>query len=197
MRISTRLSHRRTQPLGKMLLVAFALAGLVSATALAAPTGTMGPTNTPAPHNMTAPDAPFGVDGKNVALKTYLGHPLVVWEVTTWCGSCKAGLKILEQHQAEIDKSDVTFLVLRDYKDGGYPGPSMHKFAKQVAPSLLNDPHFIIGSDTKALFDLYNPHHYVDVYQIIAPDGHIAVISSDIPVTFDKIANFIKPKAGS
>lgn len=197
MRISTGPTHRRSQPLGKMLLAAFALVGLVSATAVAAPTGTMGPTNTPTPRNMTAPDAPFRVDGKNVELKAYLGHPLVVWEVTTWCGSCRAGLKILEEHQAEIDKSDVTFLILRDYKDGGYPGPSMHKFVEKVAPKLLNDSHFVIGSDTKTLFDLYNPHHYVDVYQVIASDGHIAVVSSDIPVTFDKLANFIKPKVGS
>ncbi|HQT62684.1 MULTISPECIES: peroxiredoxin [unclassified Acidiphilium] len=191
------LLHRRFLPLGKPLLGALALTGLVSAAAVAGPTGKMGPTNVPAPQNMTAPNAPFTVDGKSVELKTYLGHPLVVWQVTTWCPSCKAGLKIFAQHQAEIDKSDITILVLRDYKNGGYSGPSMHNFIEQAAPTLLHDSHFVIGDDTKALFDLYNPHKFVDVYQVIAPDGHVAVVSSTPSATFGKIERFIKPKTGS
>jgi hypothetical protein len=31
---------------------------------------------------------------------------------------------------------------------------------------------------------------------VIAPDGHIAVVSSTPPATFDKIESFIKPKTG-
>ena len=178
-------------------LLAGAVLGLASATAIAAPMGKMGPTNAPTPQNMVAPNAPFTVDGKNVELKTYLGHPLVVWQVTTWCPSCKAGLKTFAQHQAEIDNSDITILVLRDYQNGGYPGPSMHQFVEQAASKLLNDPHFVIGDDTKALFDLYNPHKFVDVYQVIAPDGHVAVVSSTPSATFNKIDGFIKPKTGS
>jgi thiol-disulfide isomerase/thioredoxin len=189
--------HHRCHPLGKSLLAAVALAGLSAATAVAGPTGKMGPTNAPVPQNMTAPNAPFTVDGKTVELKTYTGHPLVVWQVTTWCPSCKAGLRIFAQHQAQIDKSDMTILVLRDYKNGGYSGPSMHKFVEQTAPKLLNDRHFVIGDDTKALFDLYNPHKFVDVYQVIAPDGHVAVVSSTPSATFGKIERFIKPKTGS
>ena len=191
------LLHRRFLPLGKPLLAALAFTGLASATAFAGPTGKMGPTSAPAPQDMTAPNAPFIVDGKSVELKTYMGHPLVVWQVTTWCPSCKAGLRTFAQHQAEIDKSDMTILVLRDDKNGGYSGPSMHQFVEQAAPKLLNDPHFVIGDDTKALFDLYNPHKFVDVYQVIAPDGHVAVVSSTPSATFGKIASFIKPKTGS
>ncbi|KDM65698.1 MULTISPECIES: peroxiredoxin [unclassified Acidiphilium] len=181
---------------GTALLASVVFLGLASATAMAAPTGKMGPTNAPAPQNMAARNAPFTVGGKNVELKTYLGHPLVVWQVTTWCPSCKAGLKTFAQHQAQIDKSDITIIVLRDYKNGGYqPDASMHKFVEEVAPKLLNDPHFVIGEDTKALFDLYNPHHYIDVYQVIAPDGRIAVDSSTPSATFGKIERFIQPKA--
>jgi hypothetical protein len=73
----------------------------------------------------------------------------------------------------------------------------MRKFAESTAPSLLNDPYFVFGEDTKALFDLYNPQKYVDVYQVIAADGHIAVVSSTPSATFDKIESFIKAKAGS
>jgi thiol-disulfide isomerase/thioredoxin len=189
--------HHRSPPHGKTLIAALAFLGLASATAAAAPTGKMGPTNVPAPQNMVAPNAPFTVDGQSSELKTYMGHPLVVWQVTTWCPSCRAGLETFAQHQAEIDKSDITILVLRDYQNGGYPGPGIRKFAEQVAPKLVNDPHFVFGEDTKALFDLYNPHHFIDVYQVVAPNGHVAVVSSTPSVTFDKIARSIKPKAGS
>lgn len=189
--------NRRLQPLGKTLLAAFALVGLASATAIAGSPGKMGPTDTPVPQHVLAPNAPLIVNGKRVALKSYMGHPLVVWQVTTWCPSCKAGLGTFAQHQAQIDKSDMTVLVLRDYKNGGYPGPSMHTFVKQSAPTLLNDPHFVIGDDTKALFDLYNPRKFIDVYQVIAADGHVAVVSSTPSATFDKIETFIKPKNGS
>jgi thiol-disulfide isomerase/thioredoxin len=189
--------HYRRLALGKTLLAALVLTGLAAATAAAAPKGKMGPTNAPAPQDLVAPNALFTVAGKSAELKTYIGHPLVVWQVTTWCPSCKAGLRTFAEHQAEIDKSDMTVLVLRDYQNGGYAGPSMHKFVEQTAPKLLNDPHFVIGDDTEALFDLYNPHKFVDVYQVIAPDGHVAVVSSTPSVTFDKIQRFIKPKSGS
>jgi thiol-disulfide isomerase/thioredoxin len=188
---------RTNTPRGTAVLAGAVFLGLASATAMAAPSGKMGPTNAPVPQNVAAPNAPFIVDGKNVELKTYMGHPLVVWQVTTWCPSCKAGLETFAQHQAEIDKSDITILVLRDYQNGGYPGPSIRKFAEPVALKLLNDPHFVFGDDTKALFDLYNPHKFVDVYQVIAPDGHVAVVSSTPSATFDKIEGFIKPKIGS
>lgn len=178
-------------------MAALVLAGLAAATAAAAPKGKMGPTNAPTPQDVAAPNAPFTVEGKSVELKTYMGRPLVVWQVATWCPSCKAGLRTFAEHQAEIDKSDMTVLVLRDYRNGGYPGPGMHKFVEQTAPKLLNDPHFVIGDDTKTLFDLYNPHNFVDVYQVIAPDGHVAVVSSTPSASFGKIQRFIKSKSES
>lgn len=197
MTTANNVDDHRSLPRRKTLFATLALLGVGAVPAGAAPTGKMGPTNAPAPQNTVAPNAPFTLDGKSAELKTYIGHPLVVWQVTTWCPSCKAGLETFAQHQAEIDQSDITILVLRDYQNGGYPGPGMHQFVEQTAPKLLNDPHFVIGDDSKALFDLYNPHHFIDVYQVIAPDGHIAVVSSTPSATFDKIKRFIKPKTGS
>ena len=197
MRTSNSSMHHRARWFSKVLLTPLILAGLASAPALATPTGKMGPTTAPTPQDVAAPNAALMVAGKRVALKSYMGHPLVVWQVTTWCPSCKAGLKVFARHQAQIDKSDMTVLVLRDYRNGGYPGPGMHKFVEQTAPKLLNDPHFVFGNDTKTLFDLYNPHKFVDVYQVIAPDRHIAVVSSTPSVTFGKIEHFIKPKNGA
>jgi len=182
---------------GTILLAGAVFLGLTSASAVAQPKGQMGPTDVPTPQNMAAPNAPFTVDGKNVELKTYFGHPLVVWQVATWCKSCESGLETFANHLVEIGKSDAMIIVLRDYGNGGYPGPGIREFTNQVAPQLLSNPHFVFGEDTKELFDLYNPHHYVDVFLVIAPDGHIALVSSTPSTTFDKIDGFIKPKTGS
>lgn len=185
----------RLRALGGIIVIALTLAGLATATASAAPKGTMGPTNAPVQQGTMAPNAPFHTGGHIAELKDYMGHPLVVWQVTTWCPSCRAGLETFARHQAQIDKSDITIIVLRDYKNGGYPGIGIRKFAEQVAPKLVNDPHFVFGEDTKALFDLYNPRHFIDTYEVITPNGHVAVVSSAPSATFDKIESFITPKA--
>ncbi len=142
-----------------------------------------------------APDAPFTtVDGKVVQLDAYKGHPVIVWQVTTWCPSCAAGLRTFADHQTQIDHSDLTVLVLRDYDNGGYPGPGMRDFAKSVAAPLLDDPHFVFGEDTLALFERYNPGKFVDIYQVIAADGRVRLASSSPSATFGKIEAFLRPR---
>ncbi|HUZ73778.1 MAG TPA: oxidoreductase [Stellaceae bacterium] len=178
------------------LSVAVLMVAMAAATAWASPTGKMGPMNAPPPHNELAPDAPFLVHGNKVYLQSLKGQPIMVWQVTTWCPSCRAGLETLAQHKSLIDNSKLKIIVLRDYKNGGYPGDDMEKFAEDVAPALLHDPHFVFGEDTETLFKLYNPRHYIDVYQLIAPNGQVAVRSSTPSATFDKIEHFIKTKAG-
>lgn len=170
-----------------------ALAGLLAlpAFATAAPSGVMGPKNAPNPTDRTAPAASFISNGKTVTLASFKGHPVMLWQVATWCGSCRAGLRTFAANKALIDKSALRIIVLRDYQNAGYPGPSMHKFVEQAAPSLLNDPHFVFGDDTKALYTRYNPHHYVDVYELITADGNIKTTSSTPSATFGKIKAFL------
>lgn len=149
------------------------------------------------PATERAANAPFLAHGATVYLQSFKGQPLMLWQVATWCPSCRAGLATMAQHQSLIDSSNLKIIVLRDYKNGGYSGEGMTKFVEDAAPTLLHDPHFVIGKDTETLFKLYNPHHYVDVYQLIEPNGHIAAISSTPSVTFSKIARFIKSQAKS
>lgn len=158
----------------------------------AAPSGVMGPKNTSVRSGQKAVDAPFLSRGHTIRIGTYRGHPLMIWEVATWCGSCRAGLKAFADHQALIDKSDLKILVLRDYKNGGYPGITIRKFAKEVAPRLLGDPHFVFGNATQALATAYNPRHYVDIYQLVTQSGKIAAVSSTPSVTFKRIETFVQ-----
>lgn len=165
--------------------------------ALAAPKGTMAPMNGQGPSNERAAGAPFLVNGKTMNLESFRGQPVMVWQVATWCGSCAVGLKTMAQNLALIDASNLKVIVLRDYKNGGYPGDDMGKFVAANAPALLHDPHFLIGEDTEELFKRYNPHHYVDVYYLIGSNGQIAAVSSAPSMTFDKIKQFIKAEGKS
>lgn len=176
------------------ILVAVAVA---APPAWAGPKGTMAPMNAPTPSQEHVGDAPFLAHGKTMNLHSFNGQPIMLWQVATWCGSCAVGLQTMAQNLALIDASNLKIIILQDYKNGGYPGDDMEKFVAANAPALLHDSHFIIGEDTEELFNRYNPHHYIDVYHLIEPDGHIAVISSAPSATFDKIEQFIKAKAKS
>lgn len=172
-----------------MLLAGSAVPVMAGAPSAASPTPTV------ATPGQLAPNAPFTtVNGKVVQLDAYKGHAVIVWQVTTWCPSCAAGLRTFAHHQARIDHSDVTVLVLRDYDNGGYPGPGIRAFASSVAAPLLKDPHFVFGEDTKALFDRYNPRKFVDIYQVIAADGHVRLASSSPSATFGRIEAFLRPR---
>lgn len=182
--------------LGSLSAVVVALVAAVPS-AWAAPNGTMAPTNGPAPSNERAAAAPFLVNGKTMNLRSFKGQPVMVWQVATWCGSCAVGLKTMAQNQGLIDASNLKIIVLRDYKNVGYPGDDMEKFVAANAPALLHDAHFIIGEDTEELFKRYNPHHYVDVYTLIGSNGQIAAVSSAPSMTFDKIKQFIDAEGKS
>ena len=176
-------------------LIAFLLLAGSAAPAVAVAATIARPAPPVATLGQLAPDAPFTtVNGEVVQLDAYKGHPVIVWQVTTWCPRCDAGLRTFADHQAQIDRSDITVLVLRDYRNGGYPGPGMRDFAKSVAAPLLEDPHFVFGEDTKALFDRYNPRKFVDIYQVITADGRVRLTSSSPSATFGKIEAFLRPR---
>jgi thiol-disulfide isomerase/thioredoxin len=192
------MARRQTAKFEAWSLPAAVLAtAIAAAAAWAAPTGKMGPMSSPPPANQVAANAPFLVRGDKVDLQSFKGQPIMLWQITTWCPSCRAGLVMMAQHKSLIDGSKLKIIVLRDYKNGGYPGDDMKTFVEKAAPTLLQDPHFVFGEDTETLFKLYNPRHYIDVYQLIAPNGHIAVVSSTPSATFDKIEHFIKTEAKS
>ena len=163
--------------------------------AMAAPSGIMGPQNPPPVADLTAPATNFMSNGKAIAMTTFKGHPVMLWQVATWCGSCRAGLQIFAENKALVDKSNLIVIVLRDYKNGGYPGISIADFAQQAAPSLMHDPHFVFGDDTQELYTLYNPKHFVDVYDLIGADGKIKTVSSAPSATFNKIRHFMTAEA--
>ena len=176
---------RRVIPLIRRLLVAFLLPPVAIAAAQCRPP--TGKTLARLPAGLT-----FMQAGKPVAVKTYDGRKLMIWQVATWCSSCAAGLRILARHRAEIDAADARVLILRAYKNGGYPGIGIKAFARKAAPALLRDPHFIFGDDTKPLFVRTNPLHEVDFYQLVAANGRVVATDSAPSASWSTIAAFLK-----
>jgi len=138
------------------------------------------------------PEASFTtLQGKTQTLGAYRHRKLMVWEVASWCGSCAAGLRVMQQHAAELKKAGVTVILLQVYKNGGYPGASMHDLVKRFAPKLLSASNWVIGIANADFAKIYNPGHYADIYYLIDPDGKVAAIQSAPGSTYPTIRRFI------
>lgn len=139
------------------------------------------------------PEASFtSLHGKTQTLGAYRHRKLMVWEVATWCGSCVAGLRAMQQHAPELQMAGVTVILLQVYKNGGYPGPSMHDFVKRFAPKLLSAPNWVIGTANADFSKTYNPKHYADIYYLIDPDGQVTAIKGAPGSTFGTIKQFME-----
>src|SRR5487761_326568 len=73
----------------------------------------------------TAPAATFMSQGKSVSLAAYHGQKVMLWLFSTWCPSCQAGLAACAQEQKTLATGHVHLIVLENYQNGGYSGPSM------------------------------------------------------------------------
>lgn len=143
------------------------------------------------PHSLV-PQASFTtIQGKTQMLGAYRHRKLMIWEVATWCGSCVAGLRAMQQHALELRMAGVTVILLQVYKNGGYPGATMHDFVKQFAPNLLNSPGWVIGTTNADFSKIYNPKHYADIYYLIDADGKVAAIDSAPGSSFPTIKRFM------
>lgn len=131
------------------------------------------------------------LQGKTRTLGAYRGRKLMVWEVATWCGSCVAGLRAMQQHALELQMANVTVILLQVYKNGGYPGMSIHDFVKRFAPALLGMPNWVIGTANADLSKTYNPRHYADIYYLINADGQVAAVNGAPASSFSIIRRFM------
>ena len=138
------------------------------------------------------PDASFTtLQGKTQTLGAYRNRKLMVWEVATWCRSCIAGLRAMQRHALELQMADITIILLRVYKNGGYPGLSIHDFVKRFAPGLLDAPNWVMGTANANFSKIYNSRHYPDIYYLINRQGKVIAVSSAPGATFATIRKFM------
>lgn len=138
------------------------------------------------------PSAAFQtVDGRTLSTDSFKGKPTMLWLLSTWCGSCAAGLKAMAAKEPELESTGLRVVVLRNYKNGGYPGMSTGDFVKQVL-STPPPKDWIFGQASMQLDQVFNGRHYPDIYFLIGADGRIRSVDSAPSATIDRILAFAR-----
>ena len=141
-----------------------------------------------------APDTYFYSNSKKVYVKSFESKRVMLWLFSTWCPSCIAGFNALAEKQPELKKDKFTIIVLRNYKNGGYPGPTVTEFAKKYGEKLLNADNWVFGEASKDLESKYNSKGYPDIYFLINEKGIITNINGSPAATLDDILSFAGKK---
>lgn len=140
-----------------------------------------------------APAAPYTTAGGQTRSTAQLkGHKTMVWLLSTWCGSCAAGLQAMADHADQIEKAGLHVVVLRNYQNGGYPGMDIRSFVDRVAPKLLKEPGWTFGKASMQLDYAYNRRHYPDIYFLINASGQVQAVNGAPAATMDRILRFAR-----
>ncbi|MDE2091820.1 MAG: redoxin domain-containing protein [Gammaproteobacteria bacterium] len=140
----------------------------------------------------TAPVATFMSQGKSMSLDAYRGQKVMLWLFSTWCPSCQAGLAALAQEQKTLAAGRVHLIVLENYQNGGYSGPSMQDLMNQYASAVKAAPNWTIGNATEKLAAVYNAKAYPDIYYLIGADGKIEAVGSAPSASMNEILAFTR-----
>lgn len=141
-----------------------------------------------------APDTYFYVNSKKVHIKSFEGKKVMLWLFSTWCPSCISGFSALAEKQPELKKDNLTIIVLRNYKNGGYPGPTVTEFAEEYGKDLLKAENWVFGEASEDLENKYNSKNYPDIYYLINEKGKITKVNGAPAATLDGILNFAGKK---
>ncbi len=139
-----------------------------------------------------APAATFLSQGKSVSLAAYHGQKVMLWLFSTWCPSCQAGLAALAQEHKTLAAGGVHLIVLENYRNGGYSGPSMQQLLNQYAGAVKGAPNWTIGAATQELANVYNVKSYPDIYYLIGADGKIETVGSAPSASMNRILTFAR-----
>lgn len=137
-----------------------------------------------------APSATFTSGGQAIPLTTYRRHKTMLWLFSTWCPSCSAGLAALAKEQEALKAGGVQVVVLENYQNGGYTGPTMAQLITQRAGAVRSARNWTVGVATQQLASVYNPKNYPDIYYLIGADGKIMNIGSAPSASMQKILAF-------
>lgn len=139
-----------------------------------------------------APNVTFLSQGKSASLAAYRGQKVMLWLFSTWCPSCQAGLAALAQQQNVLAAGSVHLIVLENYQNGGYSGPTMQALVNQYASAVKGASNWTIGNATQELAAVYNAKSYPDIYYLIGTNGKIETVGSAPSASMSKILRFAR-----
>jgi thiol-disulfide isomerase/thioredoxin len=143
---------------------------------------------------VAAPDAPFESQARQYSIAEFKGHKVMLWLLSTWCPSCSVGMQALVEKQPQLQQAGLTILALKNYQNGGYPGPSMDAFVEQFGGSLRQAPNWIFGDASQKLAAEYNARNYPDIYFLIDEQGMVQAVNGAPSATLDTIMSFAAGK---
>ncbi len=111
-------------------------------------TGTTAFAHLPLRPGSRAPQAVFLSGGRPVSLAAYHGRKVMLWLFSTWCPSCKAGLKTLPRKQKQFLAGHLHLIILENHDNGGYSGPSLSEMKNRYAKRILGAPNWTFGHAT-------------------------------------------------
>lgn len=70
-----------------------------------------------------APDAAFETGTQSIPISSLRGKKTMLWLLSTWCGTCAQGVLGLAKAEPDLARAGIQILALRNYRNGGFPGP--------------------------------------------------------------------------
>ena len=139
---------------------------------------------------IAAPDAPFESQAQQYSIAQFKGRKVMLWLLSTWCPSCGVGMQALVEKQPQLQQLGLTVLALKNYENGGYPGPSLDAFVERFGGSLRQAPNWIFGDVSRELAAKYNARNYPDIYFLIDEQGMVQAVNGAPSATMDTIMTF-------
>ncbi len=170
--------HKKLYLLGGAVLIAVILGAWALSSSSA---------RTPLKVGDTAPNFIFTtLDGSPSNLRAYIGHPVVLWWIATWCTSCQDGTRLFAQnYYKQYNASGVVLLQIESYNNLGQPGPDLPTFASSYG--YAGQKNWIMGAGSQDGTATYNSPGYLDYYYLISSKGVILDAKAGLPQYFGTV----------
>jgi thiol-disulfide isomerase/thioredoxin len=121
------------------------------------------------------------VNGTHSYLYSFLGTPILLWFVTTWCSSCQQSAQMLkEQYYQQLESKGVVILTIELYDDLNQNGPNLTQFAQNYGAGV-NEPNWYYGYSNQTTTYVFDPEAALDVYYAINSHGVIVAQGIGLP----------------
>lgn len=143
-----------------------------------------------------APDGEFTtLTGTPASVSAYRGQAVLLWFVTTFCGSCQAGTQAVAANIDQFANHHVKVVELELADNLGGAGPDIASFAAANAKTSLTNPNWIWGTASQQLTTTYDPGSYLDIYYLIDPAGHVVYANSSPDATMSPLLDHVRALA--
>ena len=187
-----RRSRRPTWRWGPAAVTAAAIALGAAVLVVATNTKTTARTNL-VTDQAAAPDGQFTtIKGTTTSVRALRGQAILLWFVTTFCGSCQAGTQAVSANIDQFTHQHVKVVELELADNLGGSGPDIASFAAANAKTSLANPNWVWGTASQQLTTTYDPGSYLDIYYLIDPAGHVVYANSSPDATMSPLLGHVR-----